>query len=122
VNSTSKTTSPTGIRCGPTRPADTPGSEREEGGVVHDDFGDYDPAEIELGYDPRLIAYWPFDEDSGTVATDVSGNGNNGTVQSATTGQAGTLNTTAYSCGGTATPGDRVEVPDGSEKTVTLNV
>ncbi|MBV9849777.1 MAG: alpha-L-arabinofuranosidase, partial [Armatimonadetes bacterium] len=30
---------------------------------------------------PALAAHWTFDEGSGTVAADISGNGNNGTLQ-----------------------------------------
>ena len=33
------------------------------------------------GLDPSLVAWWPFDEGSGTVAADASGNGNDGTVE-----------------------------------------
>ncbi|MEB3826078.1 LamG domain-containing protein, partial [Phormidium sp. CCY1219] len=35
------------------------------------------------GNEPGLVAYWPFDEDTGTVATDKTSNGNNGTIASA---------------------------------------
>ncbi len=34
--------------------------------------------------DPNLVAYWKFDENSGTNASDSSGNGNHGTVSGAT--------------------------------------
>lgn len=47
--------------------------------------GGYDPSRIEQGSDltllekaESLVGYWPFDEGSGTVVNDVSGNGDNG--------------------------------------------
>lgn len=49
------------------------------------------PAKIEKGSNLKLLTnaeglagYWPFDEDSGTVAMDASGNGNTGVVGGAT--------------------------------------
>jgi regulation of enolase protein 1 (concanavalin A-like superfamily) len=33
------------------------------------------------GFDPSLVLYWPLDEGAGTVANDLSGHGNNGTLQ-----------------------------------------
>ncbi len=39
-----------------------------------------------FGADPSLIGYWPMDEGTGTVAYDVSGNGNNGTLSRTATG------------------------------------
>lgn len=35
---------------------------------------------------PGLVGYWPFESESGGVTPDVSGNGNNGTVDGATAG------------------------------------
>jgi len=32
------------------------------------------------GFDPNLVAYWPFDEGAGTAAADLSGNGNDGVL------------------------------------------
>ena len=43
------------------------------------------------GLDPSLVAWWPFDEGSGTVAADGSGNGNDGTVEGGATWVAGVL-------------------------------
>jgi hypothetical protein len=55
------------------------------------------------GLDPTLMVYWPLDEGAGTVATDMSGHGNNGTIGAgpawATPGKigAGALNFTGTS-------------------------
>lgn len=58
--------------------------------------GGPNPAKIEMGSDLSLLAkaeglagYWPFDEGSGTVATDASGNGNTGVWNTASTYVAG---------------------------------
>lgn len=62
---------------------------------------------IEKGYPASdeggssLEAYWPFDEDSGTTANDVSGNSRDGTISGATPGATGILGTTAYTFDGT---------------------
>jgi len=37
------------------------------------------------GMDPALVVYWPLDEQSGTIAKDMSGNGNDGTVSAGPT-------------------------------------
>jgi len=51
-----------------------------------------DPTRYEKGTDSKLwnqaqglVAYWPFDEGAGTSAADLSGNGNNGTLNSGPT-------------------------------------
>lgn len=62
---------------------------------------------VELGYPSHdgggaaLEGYWPLDEDSGSTANDVSGNGHDGSVSGATLGEPGILGTTAYSFDGT---------------------
>lgn len=56
---------------------------QNETGVVHDSFGDR-PGEdvVRLGYPTfdrhgsNLVGYWTFDEDSGDIVADVTGNGN----------------------------------------------
>lgn len=45
---------------------------------------------------PTPSLYWPLDEDSGTTATDVSGNGRDGTINGATVGNAGGVCGTTY--------------------------
>jgi PKD repeat protein len=73
-----------------------------ESGVVHESFGDRAATAVRLGYPsdgrwgPTPVAYWPLDEDAGSTAADVTGNGNDGTVQSATQGATGALESTAY--------------------------
>ncbi|MDI6451255.1 LamG-like jellyroll fold domain-containing protein [Anaerobaca lacustris] len=47
-------------------------------------YGRFDPAK-----DPALLGWWSFDEGSGTVAADGSGNGNDGTVNGGATWVAG---------------------------------
>ncbi len=37
-------------------------------------------ASVWAGFDPALVAWWPFDEGTGTVAADGSGNGNDGDI------------------------------------------
>jgi len=72
-----------------------------EDGVVHEPFGDHTGDAVALGYPtggqwgPVPTAYWPLDEDAGDAAIDVVG-GNDGTVEGASLGEPGTLNTTAY--------------------------
>ncbi len=44
------------------------------------------------GFDPNLVAWWPFDEGSGTIAGDWSGNGYDGTIGGGTQWVAGMLN------------------------------
>ena len=41
--------------------------------------------------DPDLVAYWPYDEGAGTIAVDLSGNGNDGTLQGGALWVAGQL-------------------------------
>ncbi len=45
------------------------------------------------GFDPALVAWWPFDEGTGTVAADLSGNGNDGDIQGGATWVPGVLET-----------------------------
>jgi len=82
--------------------------------VTAKDVGDNESANsneanaIPTDSDPTLVGYWKFDEGSGTVAADASGNGNHGTLQNGptwTTGQIGG----ALSFDGT---NDLVLVPD----------
>jgi len=44
------------------------------------------------GMDPALMVYWPLDEQSGNIAKDMSGKGNDGTVSAGPTWVAGKLN------------------------------
>jgi hypothetical protein len=82
--------------------------------VVHEDFGDRNASDIELGYNTTekgLVAYWPIDENSGSTATDVAGS-NDGTIKNDTTLDAeGILNSTSYSFAG---DNEYVQVPDSS--------
>ncbi|HSW01114.1 MAG TPA: LamG-like jellyroll fold domain-containing protein [Sedimentisphaerales bacterium] len=43
------------------------------------------------GMDPTLMVYWPLDEQSGNIAKDLSGNGNDGTISAGPTWVAGKL-------------------------------
>lgn len=68
---------------------------------------DWAPAtKVEKGYVPtdengtNLDLYWPFDEDSGTTANDISGNNRDGTVNGASLQANGILGTDAYSFDG----------------------
>ncbi|WP_257298585.1 PKD domain-containing protein [Haloarchaeobius sp. FL176] len=73
-----------------------------EEGVVHADRGDHDAGAVQLGYPTSgsgLVLYYPFDENTGSTAADASG-GNDGTVDGATQGVPGVLNTSAYSFDG----------------------
>ena len=73
-----------------------------ESGVVHESWGDHTGERIDLGYPSfdrggtNLQAYWPLDEDSGSTANDVSGNGHDGTLNGPTVGQTGIFGTTSY--------------------------
>ncbi|WP_440989179.1 PKD domain-containing protein [Haloarchaeobius baliensis] len=81
-----------------------------ESNVVHADRGDHDAGAVQLGYptaDTGLVAYYPVDENSGSTADDASG-GNDGTVDGATQGVPGILNTSAYSFDGVD---DSVQAP-----------
>lgn len=49
---------------------------------------------------PKPIAYWPLDEDSGTTANDVTGNGKDATINGPTLGDSGVLGNTAYTWDG----------------------
>jgi len=67
-----------------------------ESGVVHEDYPYRDAGRVELGYSSSgPIAFWPFDEDGGSTATDVTGD-NDGTNQGPDLGQPGVLGTTSY--------------------------
>ena len=39
--------------------------------------------------DPNLVGWWPLNEGSGDIAADLSGSGNDGTIQNADTGGLG---------------------------------
>ena len=84
----------------------------EQDGVIHETFGDRQDDAIQLGYegtDDGLVGYWPLDEETGTVAEDVSGTGNDGDhVDSPVIGADGLLGTTSYEFDG---EGGHVEVP-----------
>ncbi|MCL9813558.1 LamG-like jellyroll fold domain-containing protein [Natranaeroarchaeum aerophilus] len=84
----------------------------EQDGVVHETFGDRQDDAIQLGYegtDDGLVGYWPLDEETGTVAEDVSGAGNDGDhVDSPVIGADGLLETTSYQFDGESS---HVEVP-----------
>jgi len=104
-------------------------------GVRHIDNANVDvvgAGTVEKGYSlsdeggSALAAYWPLDETSGTTANDVSGNGNDGTINGAAQNQNGVLTTPAYGFDGTD---DFVGVQDadelslwasGSESTVSM--
>lgn len=47
-----------------------------------------------------LVAHYPFDEDSGSTANDVTGNGNDGTINGATLSTTGILGTDCYTFDG----------------------
>jgi hypothetical protein len=59
--------------------------------------------------DADLVGYWQFDDGAGNIATDKSGNGNNGTLIGGPTWIAGTVGGGALSFDGTD---DMVEIPD----------
>lgn len=74
-------------------------------GMVHDAAGDHAGAgTVQPGFEyasaPGLTAYWPLYETSGTTATDVSGNANDGTVSGATQGMGGILGGLSYAFDG----------------------
>jgi hypothetical protein len=89
-------------------------------GVVHESVTNTDHVDagvVKQGYSVEspvpsagLVGYWTFDEDSGTVAYDFSGNGNHGSIEGATLGASGLLGTSAYSFDGID---DRVVLPSG---------
>ncbi|AGM11291.1 hypothetical protein HHTV1_36 [Haloarcula hispanica tailed virus 1] len=72
-----------------------------EQGVVHDSFGDLPGSgTIQLGFPANIEghtvgAYFPLDEDSGSTASDATGNGNDATYNGPTLGTTGLLDTTA---------------------------
>ncbi|WP_256297078.1 PKD domain-containing protein [Haloarchaeobius salinus] len=69
-----------------------------ESNVVHANHGDHEAGAVQLGYPTSgsgLVAYYPLDENGGSTADDASG-GNDGTVDGATQGVPGILNTSAY--------------------------
>lgn len=78
-----------------------------------------DASTIRIAYDyatfaeftPDPIASYPFHEDSGSTANDLSGNGNDGAINGATVGQTGLLGTSAYSFDGSD---DDVSISDAS--------
>jgi hypothetical protein len=62
--------------------------------------------------DPTLVGYWTFDEGSGTVAGDSSGNGDNGTIIGEVTWIAGQVGPSALSFHGIGNQNPHVDVPD----------
>ncbi|WP_226004564.1 LamG-like jellyroll fold domain-containing protein [Natrinema salinisoli] len=67
--------------------------------TVSDGIGDRDADTVRLGYDAGdsgLVAYWPFDEDSGDTAFDATGTNDGRHVNHPTPGQTGLVGTTAY--------------------------
>jgi hypothetical protein len=90
----------------------------DESGVVHENFGDRTASRIDIGYPSfdrggsSLVAYWPFDEDSGSTANDVTDNGHDGTITGVTIGATGIFGSTSYDYDGTD---DIVEVPDDAD-------
>jgi hypothetical protein len=85
-----------------------------ESGVMHATYpgGDTDAAQLQVGYSASdeggtsLKAFWPADEDSGSTANDVSGNGYDGTIN-ANPGVTGVFGSTAMD-----TSTDSVSLPD----------
>jgi len=87
--------------------------------VVHESTAntDYNNAlNVRLGYSPgdplyknSLVAYYPFQEDSGDTAYDFSENDNSGTIEGASPGTSGLLGTTAYDFDG---GDDGVSIPN----------
>jgi hypothetical protein len=80
-------------------------------GVVHADYGNRSPDQLELGYaadDSGLVAYYPFEDQS--VATDASASGgdNDGTVNGNPGASVGIFGSSGYDLDGTD---DHVEVP-----------
>lgn len=92
-----------------------------ESGVVHESTTNTDHTDatvVKQGYpfgsplySANLELLYALHEDSGTTANDLSGNGNNGSVNGATLGVNGVLGTTGYSFDGTD---DYVGIPDGA--------
>ena len=81
-------------------------------GVVHANYGDHDAEDLEPGYatsDTGLVAYWPFDEDSGSTANDVVGGHDGSLIGPPTIGSTGVLGTTGYDFDG---GNDYVTVPN----------
>lgn len=84
--------------------------------VVSEAYGDLEGADvIQPGFPSStllggtdLLGHYPFHETSGTTATDVSGNGNDGTYDGGTLGAAGPLNHTAVDLDGTD---DSIDTP-----------
>jgi len=68
------------------------------------------------GADPGLVGWWTFDESSGTVAHDSSGNGNDGTLAGGVTWVAGKLDGAIDFAG---TTGAYVSVPDAASLDIT---
>jgi len=73
---------------------------QSETAVVHDAIGDRQADEVWLGWPSDVltgpILYWTADLDSGSTLTDVSGNGNHGTLNgSASVGNTGILGSTS---------------------------
>jgi PKD repeat protein len=77
-----------------------------ESGVVHADYGDRVPDEIQLGYTTNdtgggdLLVYWPFDDDSGGSATDASSSSHSGAISGATASSNGIFGSDAFAFDG----------------------
>lgn len=69
------------------------------------------------GTDPSLVAHWPLDDGSGPIATDVSGNGNDGDVQPGSNWVDGVFGTALEFTSGTT----HVVVPDDASFNITTN-
>ena len=85
--------------------------------VVHDSVGDRLSDQLQIGRSTSVAgtgAYWPFDEDSGSTANDVSGNSNDGTVDtgSVTVGSGGVFGTTSFSFDGVDISSPAVDAGD----------
>ena len=74
------------------------------------------PLAVANGAEPGLVGWWTFDEPSGTVAHDSSGNGNNGALAGATTWIPGKLDGAIDFAGAT---GAFVTVPDAASLDIT---
>lgn len=82
-----------------------------ESGVAHESVSNTDHNDdttVLKGYSyasppnsANLLGYWPLHEDSGSTAYDISGNGNDGSINGPTIGQTGILGSTAYDFDGT---------------------
>ena len=73
----------------------------EASGVVHESFGDNRADQVKLGWSRygsqgSLTGYWPLDDGSGSVASDVSGSGNDGSIGNVDLGKDGVFGTSSF--------------------------